>query len=138
MTAKQAITILKKYNRWRRGGKGKQPDPKIVGEAINVCIQLAEYLVEQEDIIRYHIKPILRPLIDLVKTIEHDGSSFVPCRLLNTDFTDLIKHPEDYRHTSYIIVNALLEWHFDIFGLIGRGLAIDINTLIMEIKKNKL
>ena len=29
----------------------------------------------------------------------------------------------------YAIVSKLLEWHFDIDGLIEKGLAIDINTL---------
>ena len=27
------------------------------------------------------------------------------------------------------LLNTLLEWHFDVFGLIEQGLAIDINTL---------
>jgi hypothetical protein len=27
------------------------------------------------------------------------------------------------------IMQKLLEWHFDIFGLIKEGLAIDINTI---------
>jgi hypothetical protein len=26
-------------------------------------------------------------------------------------------------------VQKLFEWHFDVFGLISKGLAIDINTL---------
>ena len=29
----------------------------------------------------------------------------------------------------YIEVVKLFEWHFDVFGLIPEGLAIDINTL---------
>jgi hypothetical protein len=31
--------------------------------------------------------------------------------------------------TGYQIVQKLFEWHFDVFGLIDQGLAIDINTL---------
>lgn len=38
MTTNQAITILKKHNQWRRGGKGEQQDPKLIGEAIDVCV----------------------------------------------------------------------------------------------------
>lgn len=34
MTIKQAIKVLKRANKWRRGGKGEQPDPKEFGEAI--------------------------------------------------------------------------------------------------------
>ena len=30
---------------------------------------------------------------------------------------------------SYGLVSKLIEWHFDVFGLIEKGLAIDINTL---------
>jgi len=36
---------------------------------------------------------------------------------------DLIEHNE------YRVVQKLYEWHFDIHDLIGKGLAIDINTL---------
>ena len=32
-------------------------------------------------------------------------------------------------HESYELVQKLLEWHFDVFGLIEKGLAVDINTL---------
>jgi hypothetical protein len=38
MTLKQAIKILERFNKWRRGGNGKQPDSKAIGEAINVAI----------------------------------------------------------------------------------------------------
>jgi len=55
MTAKQAITILKKHNRWRRGGKGKQQDPKLIGEAIEVCVQLTEWLAKEQRLKRYQI-----------------------------------------------------------------------------------
>ena len=30
---------------------------------------------------------------------------------------------------KYWIAQKLFEWHFDVFGLIEAGLAIDINTL---------
>lgn len=32
-------------------------------------------------------------------------------------------------HESFTLVQKLHEWHFDVFGLIDSGLAIDINTL---------
>jgi hypothetical protein len=31
--------------------------------------------------------------------------------------------------TNYEDIVKLFEWHFDVFGLIDAGLAIDINTL---------
>ena len=35
----------------------------------------------------------------------------------------------DLSYINYGIVEKFIEWHFDIFGLIEQGLAIDINTL---------
>ena len=32
-------------------------------------------------------------------------------------------------HTSFNDIFLLLEWNFDVFSLIDRGLAIDINTI---------
>ena len=73
------------------------------------------------------VKPILRPLSDLFKENKD---------CLNIPYTELIR-PECYR---WILVNdldeiklmtldTLLMYHFDVFGLIEKGLAIDINTL---------
>jgi len=83
--------------------------------------------------------PILRPLSDLYREIEQNGVKFIPCHELakismnnrrNCDF-DIRSNKYDW---STIIGNLdcyrkLLEWHFDVFGLIEKGLAIDINTL---------
>jgi len=116
-----------------------------------------------------HLKPILRPLSDLIKEIKLNGEKFVPiieiCKLSETvnelvrinaksnicgfDFTNEIqeilrfcyhfntKHfqltnEESYNQcilNQYEMFQKLLEWHFDIHGLIEKGLAIDINTL---------
>ena len=43
MTGKQAIKILRRFNKWRRGGECKQPDPKQVGEAIDVAIVILSH-----------------------------------------------------------------------------------------------
>jgi hypothetical protein len=96
---------------------------------------------------RYIATPILHPLSDLTKSITIDGITFVP----NTWIDDNIKtnveiykflngeisldiETENYNQTidlmdGYLIMQKLLEWHFDIYGLIDKGLAIDINTL---------
>lgn len=43
MTTKQAISILKKYNKWRRGdSKMKMPDPTKIGVAIDIVIEQLE------------------------------------------------------------------------------------------------
>jgi len=75
------------------------------------------------------IKPILRPLSDLAKEIEHNGEKFFPIDKLRPIDSiiinktglrvDLIK--EDWER--------LYSWHFDVNNLIGKDLAIDINTL---------
>lgn len=87
-----------------------------------------------------HFKPILRPLSDLTKEIEIDGKKIVPrytgilCKyeiIMNPDFSffDGIGSNNEIDDMPYRVIQKLLEWHFDIFGLIEKGLAIDINTL---------
>ena len=87
------------------------------------------------------VKLILRPLSDLTKEIEFNGKRFIPDLWFNdTDYTDYFeedflrgitrrKNPYNIKQCSYQVIQKLIEWHFDIFGLIEEGLAIDINTL---------
>ena len=99
-------------------------------------------------------KPILRPLSDLIKVINIDGDSFIPIYLLknirNEFESDLSFgfEPQSNGYTChcssqylefseyYEINSKLFEWHFDVFGLIEKGLAIDINT-IFRILRNE-
>lgn len=91
-----------------------------------------------DDIDMVLFKPILHPLSDLTKEIEVNGEKFVPIEKLRTqgynlnfddDFTfeDFINF--DILNNSFGFVQLLLKWHFDIYGLIEKGLAIDINTI---------
>lgn len=85
--------------------------------------------------------PILRPLYDLTKPIEHNGEVFVPLvRLLEhncfdvelMDLEDIREYEQTFRMTGLITLHDLplyLEWHFDLFGGIDNGDAIDINSL---------
>lgn len=79
------------------------------------------------------IKPILRPLSDLTKEIEVNGEKFVPHIKLggrpNLKDYDIEYLSKNIDNISYGLVSKLIEWHFDVFGLIDKGLAIDINTL---------
>jgi hypothetical protein len=78
------------------------------------------------------IKPILRPLSDLTKEIEHNEEKFVPMDVLYDDFreTDLLHfNPKNMFNQSYNLVQKLLEWHFDVFGLIDKGLAVSIHDV---------
>lgn len=92
---------------------------------------------------------VLRPLSDLTKEIEVNGEKFVPMGALcsievseEEDFKLYGKIPEVWKYLSetkirywdYWQVKKLYEWHFDIHGLIEKGLAIDINTLNNELQ----
>lgn len=82
-------------------------------------------------------KPILRPLSDLTNEIEHNGEKFVPANKHNGLTFEMEYVAKGKRAaitpngtaTSYLTIQKLFEWHFDVFGLIELGLAIDINTL---------
>jgi hypothetical protein len=96
-------------------------------------------------------KPILRPLSDLTKEyinefevsfIEHIYSESWMAGgydVLNVGYGHKIKSRADMSeiiistlkpHTNtWWVTQELFKWHFDVFGLIESGLAIDINTL---------
>lgn len=79
---------------------------------------------EEDDVYLDEVKPILRPLSDLTKEIELNGEKFVPIQETDIDIpftSDLLFL------VTYGDVQKLLEWHFDVFGLIENNLAIDIN-----------
>ena len=78
-------------------------------------------------------KPILRPLSDLTKEIDlGDGSPIMILSYLELDFEDLqvmLKNDVLLLNISWHDIEILFQAHFDVFGLIPKGLAIDINTL---------
>jgi hypothetical protein len=74
------------------------------------------------------VKPLLRPLSDLTKEIEVNGEKFVPIEILSAYSTESeLLHDIKHGFISVIFGDVLISWHFDIFGLIDAGLAIDIN-----------
>jgi len=99
------------------------------------------------DILEQNIKPILHPLSDLTKEIEHNGERFTPIKLIQLFIDPNFPYSHDGeeswevfyqsandtwqidKNCSYKVIEKLFEWHFDVFGLIDQGLAIDINTL---------
>lgn len=86
------------------------------------------------EVLRYdNLKPILRPLSDLTKEIEVNEDKFIPHIKLggrpNLKDYDIEYLSKNIDNISYGFVSKLIEWHFDVFGLIEKGLAIDINTL---------
>jgi hypothetical protein len=73
-------------------------------------------------------KPKLRPLSQLTQEIEHNGKKFVPIDyFLDTDCDDILNAVQikDLRHLPYNLIEKLLEWHFDIYGLLENNLAIE-------------
>ena len=83
------------------------------------------------------IRFLLRPLSDLTKEIEHNGEKFVPIEKLEkcTDINHFeyierfIYDNETIELLPYWVIDMMFNWHFDIFGLIEKGLAVDINTI---------
>lgn len=63
-----------------------------------------------------------------------DDWSIIDCWWINTEFDDKPKPYEKFctwqlDRMSFKDAVKLIKWHFDIFGLIEKGYAIDINTL---------
>ena len=85
-----------------------------------------------------NVKLILHPLSDLTKEIEVNGEKFIPVDRLEKLYCTLdyrnkcIQLTKDDRWVSqcdYMLIGHLISWHFDIFGLIDAGLAVDINSV---------
>lgn len=78
-------------------------------------------------------KPILRPLSDLTKEIEVNGEKFIPCEKFglvpNEHNQKYLERKLIFEYITFREMQLLISWHFDVFGLIEKGLAIDINTL---------
>lgn len=97
----------------------------------------------------YEIKPILRPIEDLIKEISIKGEIFIPVEYFdsgdeaNHEFgytipLKTVKHLRtiakhglfyDLNFIENCVVRKLIEWKFDVFGWINKGLAHDINYL---------
>jgi len=112
---------------------------------LNPLIRGFKYLQKSYDE-GYNLRPLLRPLSDLTKEIEHNGEKFVPADELNKMVTHYIEYVplsgtwmigtnrdgSISLNGAYRCREKLFEWHFDVFGLIDEGLAIDINTLELK------
>ncbi len=89
---------------------------------------------------QYITEIYLRPLSDLTKEIEHKGEKFVPIEWFEEKYYTLDLHKQCLKlleedgenwinQSDYMLVQHLIEWHFDIFGLIENNLAININLI---------
>lgn len=76
---------------------------------------------------------MLRPLSDLTQEIEHNGETFVPIEWLTGKFGEhvgewayLYTHSRaDLDDMPLKAARKLYQWHFDLDGLLGKGLAIE-------------
>lgn len=122
----------------------------------NTCFRIIyedgriENLIKSIRTWRNDFKIILRSLSDLTKEIEHNGEKFVPIDYINGEFRLEIPNKIELQNwvknisihfvlaewvgieDLYKLFKLLFQWHFDVFGLIDRGLAIDINTIGKE------
>lgn len=73
------------------------------------------------------VKPLLRPLSSLTEEIEHNGEKFVPVDILGWNSYENIIKKGICDSVGYQYMIKLFEWHFDVFGLHERGLAIPID-----------
>lgn len=78
----------------------------------------------------YGWKPILRPLSDLTEIFYWDNLQDGDCELDSERINEIKNTPRGY--LKFYQTNYLFKHHFDIFGLIEKGLAIDINTLSVQ------
>ena len=138
VTSNDICTIGDSYNRVYKGNK------------IGMDCKELEIIVDFQ---YEHLKPILRPLSDLTKAIKHNGKNFIPLAEILISIPEADFRFKNYKNTviecwnysnddslkfylppiigmnEYKHIQKLFEWHFDVFGLIEKGLAIDINTL---------
>ena len=56
MTAKQAVKILEKHNKWRRGDKRiKMQNHTEIGKAIDIAVKMLKYNIERDNLDRYQL-----------------------------------------------------------------------------------
>lgn len=90
----------------------------------------------------YEYKLLLRDVGDIRKEIEHKGDIFNPYeRLVNfatnygfhkqtfiQQFDEIVEY-ETWHLLPQFLFDKLCEWHFDLWGLLSRKLAVDVNTI---------
>tara|TARA_R110000782_G_scaffold9407_2_gene30313 strand:- start:3220 stop:3615 length:396 start_codon:yes stop_codon:yes gene_type:complete len=79
------------------------------------------------------VKPILRPLSDLKENLELKENLYKSHKInMYWHKWEALENKNNYKELEYLpkcIFDMLVEHHFDVFGLIDKGLAIDINTI---------
>lgn len=104
------------------------------GHSLTLCERINNHNTVDYDCQIDDFKPLLRPLSDLTKEITHNGETFVPIQniAIYSPTDQGLPYLIEQIKTGFIeviVFNKLIEWHFDVFGLIGKELAIDLNTI---------
>jgi len=116
---------------------------EIIGLSFNINRECFVGIFQNSELDINKIIPFLHPLSDLTKEIEVNGEKFFPIERLRSEFSNIYfeigilnslvikgKNENFIIYSSTILINEkLCEWHFDIFGLVDAGLAVDINTV---------
>jgi hypothetical protein len=102
------------------------------GLKILVCGNECEMTIEDEmdssticlrDVIENKHKPILYPLSDYEKFNE------IVLEMSNYEIIMIDNNPDLVKRLSYEVIELMFKNHIDIHGLIGKGLAININEI---------
>jgi len=100
---------------------GETPEIEIHSEKHNWgvgFIELDEIKLKLRSLSQLADKEIIDKLMELIN--EDIESDF----LMNLYSTERCRTWNYIKHAPYTVIEILLKWHFDIFGLIGKGLAI--------------
>lgn len=89
-------------------------------------------IIESEKGFEY-IKPILKPMLDFetnkdIKEYLNEGFITIDNNFINIE--DMLTYKPECM--PFGVVQLAFKHHFDIFGLIEKGLAIDVNTLSVQ------
>jgi hypothetical protein len=105
----------------------------LFGEEDNGIYEMG--LISMRGVLKGTGKPILRPLSDLISliNIDFEDEKFKPIDVIIRKggcHSAVALHVKIGKGTlGFKYFDLLLQWHFDVFGLIEKGLAIDINTI---------
>jgi hypothetical protein len=105
----------------------------LFGEEDNGIYEMG--LISMRGVLKGTGKPILRPLSDLISliNIDFEDEKFKPIDVIIRKggcHSAVALHVKIGKGTlGFKYFDLLLQWHFDVFGLIEKRLAIDINTI---------
>ena len=103
----------------------------LFGEEDNGVYEMG--LISMRGVLKGTGKPILRPLSDLKENLELKENLYKSHKInMYWHKWEALENKNNYKELEYLpkcIFDMLVENHFDVFGLIEKGLAIDINTI---------